>query len=211
MLAIIWKKQYFYLFARESLMNQFTNAALYYLAHMPSRLAQLPSRAIVSLSLWALLIVGPYMAGREGYYTGPTLQQASAPHAALASAPAATPSLPGGPKGGLLPPGALAPYGTFRNTYAWGNCTRYVASRRQIPNNWGHARTWLPRAQAAGWATGSTPAVGAIAWTSAGWYGHVAVVEEVDGNRVRVAEMNYRGLNVISTRWVPASSFRYIY
>lgn len=192
-------------------MNQYLQVGLIQLLMMPARIFQLSNRALVSLTLWVLLITGPYLAGRVGFYEGPTLQQASKPQIALASAQAGEPTLPGGPKGGVLPPGTLAPYGTYRNTYIWGNCTRYVASRRPVPNNWGNANTWLPRAKASGWATGSTPAVGAIAWTPAGPYGHVAVVEKVEGDRVFIAEMNYIGLNRISTRWVHASAFRYIY
>ncbi len=173
--------------------------------------SRLSPKATVGLMMWILLLGAPYMAGRVGIYTGPTLQKAAQTEPALASTSPNVSRLPGGPKGTLMPAGTLAPYGTFANGYVWGNCTRYVASRRQVPGNWGNANTWLPRAKQAGWATGTVPAVGAIAWTPNGPYGHVAVVEEVSGNRVRVAEMNFIGLNRISTRWVPASSFKYIY
>ncbi len=101
--------------------------------------------------------------------------------------------------------------GSRYNSYARGNCTWYVASRRGVPVNWGNARTWLSRARNAGYATGSIPVPGAIAQTNAGYYGHVAFVEAVDGDRVLVSEMNYRGLFVIDQRWAPISSFNYIY
>jgi surface antigen len=60
---------------------------------------------------------------------------------------------------------------------------------------------------------GNQPALGAIAWTAAGTYGHVALVEDIsaDGTQVYLSEMNYQGLWVRSTRWANTSSFRYIY
>lgn len=102
--------------------------------------------------------------------------------------------------------------GSFKNTYAYGYCTYYVAGRRAVPPYWGDARNWYYNAQASGFAVGSAPAVGAIAWTSAGYYGHVAFVESVNGNMVTVSEMNYNGnWNRVTSRTVSASSFRYIY
>ncbi len=98
------------------------------------------------------------------------------------------------------------------NSYAYGNCTFYVANRRTIPGNWGNARTWLRNAQRAGYATGNIPQVGAIAWTGAGYLGHVAMVEEVSGSQVKIAEMNgIAGFNRVGYRWVPTSAFLYIY
>lgn len=96
-------------------------------------------------------------------------------------------------------------------TYQFGHCTYYVAGKRPVPPGWGHAKHWYGRANAAGFATGTEPSVGAIAWTSAGYYGHVALVEAVEGPMVLVSEMNYTGWNKISRRWVPASTFKYIY
>lgn len=110
-----------------------------------------------------------------------------------------------------IPEAIQHPPGSNANRYARGNCTWYVASRRAVPGNWGNARTWLPRARAAGYATGSVPVPGAIAWTSAGYYGHVAYVEAVNGGNVLVSEMNYRGLYLTDQRWAPISAFQYIY
>jgi surface antigen len=101
-------------------------------------------------------------------------------------------------------------YGRY-NGYAYGNCTYYAANRRNIPRNWGNARNWLWAARQAGFATGTEPRVGAIAWTSLGYFGHVAIVEEVSGGMVRVSEMNYSGWNRITSRWTTTSSFQYIY
>jgi surface antigen len=127
-------------------------------------------------------------------------------------------ALPGGPSGQLLPPGSMAPDNAYRNSYARGQCTWYVAGRRQIPGNWGNAGSWYYHAVSSGWSVGATPAVAAIAWNpaytnGAGYYGHVALVEQVsaNGTQVYVSEMNYRGLGVKSFRWVPAKAFKYIY
>jgi len=123
----------------------------------------------------------------------------------------AAPTLPGGPTGQLLPPGAMAAPYTFNNTYSGGQCTWYVAGRRQIPRGWGNARTWYSRAVAAGWPTGTAPAIGAVAWTPSGYYGHVALVEAIEGSTIQISEMNYLGAYRMDHRWVAASSFKYIY
>lgn len=132
---------------------------------------------------------------------------------ATAAKPVTAPVLPGGPTGYQLQPTSLAPHRTYSNTYAWGQCTWYVAGRRPIPPRWGDAERWYYNAVASGWRVGSTPAIGAIAWTAAGPFGHVALVENVsaNGSLIYISEMNYRGLNVRSTRWVPTSYFKYIY
>ena len=100
---------------------------------------------------------------------------------------------------------------SYANTYTPGYCTYFVASRRAVPSGWGNARNWLANARAAGWATGSTPRVGAIAWTGVGAMGHVAYTERVEGNRALISEMNYNGLGVVSQRWVSFSEFTWIY
>ncbi len=55
------------------------------------------------------------------------------------------------------------------------------------------------------------PALAAIAWTPAGYFGHVAVVEAIEGDRVLVSEMNYLGPYIVNKRWASASSFKYIH
>lgn len=101
------------------------------------------------------------------------------------------------------------PVSSAGNTYTWGNCTWYVKNRKPgIPNSFGNASQWVGRAQAAGYATGSTPVVGAIG--AAG--NHVVYVESVSGAMVNISEMNYNGgVGVVHYRTVPASSFYYIY
>ncbi len=77
------------------------------------------------------------------------------------------------------------------NSYYWGQCTWYVASKRPVPSNWGNAITWYSNAQYAGYATGSEPRAGAIAWE---FKNHVAYVESVNADgTVNVSEMNFGG------------------
>lgn len=132
--------------------------------------------------------------------------------AGITPAKAAT-LLPTGPTGQLLPPGTMAPDFTYPNRYAHGQCTWYVAGRRQIPTNWGNANRWYFNASSSGWSVGTTPAIAAVAWTNAGTYGHVALVEDVsaDGRSVYISEMNYRSVGVKTKRWVASSEFKYIY
>lgn len=51
-------------------------------------------------------------------------------------------------------------------------------------------RTLSSRAAALGYAVNSTPAVGSVAWSTAGTYGHVAWVEAVNGSTVTVQQYN---------------------
>ena len=165
---------------------------------------------IIGLASWLLVIIfGSWTIEHHSL----SLPQAVGGTTALAANASVetTNTLPGGPVGGVLPPGTLAAYRTYANSYSGGQCTWYVASRRPIPSGWGNANTWLGSAQRAGWSTGTTPALGAIAWTSAGYYGHVALVENISGNQVEVTEMNYLGPYRIDDRWTSASSWRYIY
>lgn len=95
------------------------------------------------------------------------------------------------------------------NTYYKGYCTWYVKNRRpDLPNSLGNAITWASRASALGYATGSTPRVGAVGQQG----NHVVYVESVNGDgTVTVSEMNFKGWNITSSRTVAASSFTYIY
>lgn len=109
--------------------------------------------------------------------------------------------------------GRLLPRLAFSaNGYAFGYCTYWVASQRYVPTTWGNAVNWYYSARAAGYAVGSAPAVGAIAWTPSGYYGHVAYVVGVSGGMVTVSEMNYSGgWDRVDYRTTSASDFRYIY
>lgn len=105
-------------------------------------------------------------------------------------------------------------YDSSGNTYVWGNCTYYAKSMRpDASNSWGNANTWYSRAQAQGWNVGLKAKKGAIATTTEGYWGHVAYVQKVtlDGQWVTITEMNYAGLNVVSSRVAHYTEFRYIY
>ena len=103
------------------------------------------------------------------------------------------------------------------NRYAAGNCTWYAYERRlqlgrPIGSFWGHAKAWSDSARAAGFVVNDVPAPGAIiqnTWGGFG-YGHVGIVERVDGQNIYIMEMNYRGYNIISPRTIPlAEAHRY--
>ena len=70
-----------------------------------------------------------------------------------------------------------------------------------------NANRWGPDARAHGFAVNSTPAPGAVAWSNAGTYGHVAYVQDVIGSSVHIEEYNHDGTGHYSSRVVPASSF----
>ena len=72
-----------------------------------------------------------------------------------------------------------------------------------------HAKYWGTAFQSMGFTVNSTPAVGSIAWSNAGYYGHVAWVSAVDGGNVTIEEYNYSYSNPgrFGTRTVAASNF----
>lgn len=100
------------------------------------------------------------------------------------------------------------------NSYAWGNCTWWVAIRRAqinqpIPNSWGNAATWASRAAQDGYVVDHQPSPGAIMQTSraAGGLGHVAFVETVEQDGTwTISEMNVIGLDAIDHASKPASA-----
>ena len=104
--------------------------------------------------------------------------------------------IPGGQKAVVSPPRTrlaystvLGQFGDKSHQFPWGQCTWYVAQKRYIP--WGgNAKTWLSSAKAYGFPTGTEPVPGAIMATSETWYGHVAFVEAVNGDKIVVSEMS---------------------
>ncbi len=95
------------------------------------------------------------------------------------------------------------------NTYPVGECTWGVKQLAPwVGNYWGNGGQWLGSAAAAGFRTGSTPQVGAVAvWTNS-YYGHVAVVTAVNGSEIQVMESNVNGNRYIGNfrGWFNASS-----
>lgn len=94
-----------------------------------------------------------------------------------------------------------APKGNGANGFAWGWCTYYAQSQRTDKKFSGNARDWLK------YSNSKSPRVGSVAvnTNAAGGLGHVAIVTAVEGGRVQVKHMNYKGFGVISTDWTPAS------
>ena len=84
----------------------------------------------------------------------------------------------------------MVPANHGSDTFPWGQCTWYVASRRDV--TWGgNAWTWFAAASGTR-PEGHVPVEGSIAVFDIGWFGHVAYVEHVnpDGSFI-VSEMNY--------------------
>lgn len=103
-------------------------------------------------------------------------------------------------------------------------CTSFVAWRLNNANRvaftnqykgvarWGNAKEWGAVAQRVGIPVNNTPARGAVAWSSAGTYGHVAWVAAVHGDgTITIEEYNYNWDGKYHTRRVNASSFKYIH
>jgi surface antigen len=89
--------------------------------------------------------------------------------------------------------------------FPYGYCTWYVAQKKYVP--WGgNAGTWLYHAKAMGYSTGRSPRVGSIMVTSESWWGHVALVEKVNGDMITVSEMNYKGWAKKSYRTLSSKS-----
>lgn len=92
------------------------------------------------------------------------------------------------------------------HAFPYGYCTWYVAQKRNIPWS-GNAGTWLYHAKSMGYATSRTPSVGAIMVSSESWWGHVAIVEKVNGDGTfTVSEMNYKGWAKKSSRVIDSHS-----
>lgn len=88
-------------------------------------------------------------------------------------------------------------------SWAWGNCTYYVASYKNVNWRW-NANQWVRNAKAKWNKTGNYAVNGAI--VALGWrgynrrYWHVAIVREVHKDYLIVSDMNYRKLNEITVR-----------
>ena len=104
------------------------------------------------------------------------------------------------------------------NLYTAGQCTWYVYDKvgGNIGSTWGNANNWASAASAAGYTVNNSPSAGSILQSSAGAYGHVAYVEDVNSDgSVEVSEMNYSGGPYsVSNRTISASeagSYNYIH
>ena len=108
--------------------------------------------------------------------------------------------------------------------FAYRNCTDWVGWKMATANGvsnfnnnyggrrWGNANNWDDTARALNIPVNSTPALGAIAQTDAGSFGHVAWVSAVNNNgTVTIEEYNNGGTGNYSTRTVPNGAFVYIH
>ena len=86
-------------------------------------------------------------------------------------------------------------YSSNASSYPIGQCTWGAKTLAPWAGDyWGNGGQWAASAAAAGFRTGSTPQVGAIASWDDGGYGHVAVVTAVESStRIQVSECNYDG------------------
>ena len=93
-------------------------------------------------------------------------------------------------------------YSSDASTYPVGQCTWGAKTLAPWAGDyWGNGAQWATSAAAAGFRTGSTPQVGAIACWNDGGYGHVAVVTAVSSSsRIQVSESNYGGDRTIGNK-----------
>ena len=106
-------------------------------------------------------------------------------------------------------------YSTNASSYPVGECTWGAKTLAPWAGDyWGNGGQWAASAAAAGFRTGSTPQVGAIACWNDGGYGHVAVVTAVESSsRIQVSESNYAGNRTIGNHrgWFNPGGVTYIY
>lgn len=99
------------------------------------------------------------------------------------------------------------------NGYDYGYCTWYVANQIPVPANWGNASTWAYYAERTpGWNVSATPVIGSIAQNSwsAGGQGHVAIVEAISGDQVKVRDMNgLAGWGRVGVGWESIAKYQH--
>lgn len=97
--------------------------------------------------------------------------------------------------------GAITPTYNYNTSgsYPVGQCTWGVKVMAPwVGDYWGNGADWAASAAAAGFRTGTTPQVGAVASWNDGGYGHVAYVTAVESNNaIQVYESNYNGIQQI--------------
>ena len=93
-------------------------------------------------------------------------------------------------------------YSSNASSYPTGECTWGAKTLAPWAGDyWGNGAQWATSAAAAGFRTGSTPQVGAIACWNDGGYGHVAVVTAVSSSTsIQVSESNYGGNRTIGNK-----------
>ena len=139
------------------------------------------------------------------------VQATAASSSAAAEAEAPTPT----PVATPAPARQRPTYSTNASSYPVGECTWGAKTLAPWAGDyWGNGGQWAASAAAAGFRTGSTPQVGAIACWNDGGYGHVAVVTAVESSsRIQVSESNYGGNRTIGNHrgWFNPGGVTYIY
>ena len=139
------------------------------------------------------------------------VQATAASSSAAAEAEASTPT----PVATPAPARQRPTYSTNASSYPVGECTWGAKTLAPWAGDyWGNGGQWAASAAAAGFRTGSTPQVGAIACWNDGGYGHVAVVTAVESSsRIQVSESNYGGNRTIGNHrgWFNPGGVTYIY
>ena len=139
------------------------------------------------------------------------VQATAASSSAAAEAEAPTPT----PVATPAPARQRPTYSTNASSYPVGECTWGAKTLAPWAGDyWGNGAQWATSAAAAGFRTGSTPQVGAIACWNDGGYGHVAVVTAVESSsRIQVSESNYGGNRTIGNHrgWFNPGGVTYIY
>jgi len=102
------------------------------------------------------------------------------------------------------------PWGENRECVSWAGWERQQLGRT-LPTGWGNANNWGYAAEGAGYTVNGTPDIGSVAWTTAGPFGHVAVVAAIQGSNVIVSEMNYDDAGHFRYGTYPISYFQYIH
>lgn len=125
---------------------------------------------------------------------------------APAAAPVVTIPAPAAPAPAVAPAQTYTTAATTNvsydySTYPVGECTWGVKQLAPwVGNYWGNGGDWAASARAAGFRTGTTPVVGAVAVWTGGYfgYGHVALVTAVESDtRIQVMESNVMGRRYI--------------
>ena len=139
------------------------------------------------------------------------VQATAASYSASSEAEAPTPT----PVATPAPVKQRPTYNTNASSYPVGECTWGAKTLAPWAGDyWGNGGQWAASAAAAGFRTGSTPQVGAIACWNDGGYGHVAVVTAVESSsRIQVSESNYGGNRTIGNHrgWFNPGGVTYIY
>lgn len=149
----------------------------------------------------------PNTGGSNTVSPAPSPSPAPNPTPTPSPSPSPAPSTPSGGSSG----GQGTSNGDSGNAYAAGQCTYWAYERRHqmgigTPSYLGNGGQWYYTAPQYGLRVDHNPEVGAALSFlpgqdgADGFYGHVAVVEAVNGNTFTISEMNAAGLWVVSYR-----------